>query len=88
MTFDYSGPASATGYKLSKVTSFMEPEPPDDGKVRINGTEILEVNDLAGLIQDKTTGKGIPGVIVTDGYNCTKTDEKLCMLLPLLRLKQ
>lgn len=75
MTFDYSGPASATGYKLSKVTSFMEPEPPDDGKVRINGTEILEVNDLAGLIQDKTTGKGIPGVIVTDGYNCTKTDE-------------
>ena len=77
MTFGYSGTGPVTGYKLSKVTSFQdkEPEDPDDGIVRINGTEILETNDIAGLISNKATGKGIPGVIVSDNYTCVKTDE-------------
>ena len=87
LTFDYTGGTGSKGFRLAKVSIFEdpstpsqpeqpeEPDTPVDDKVRINGSEILEVNDLAGLIQDKTTGKGIPGVIVTDGYNCTKTDE-------------
>ena len=86
LTFDYSGSAGGDGYKLSKVIKFEdskepkkpeEPEEPEpeDPQVKINGTVILEGNDLAGLIEDKGSGKGIPGVIVTDGYNCTKTDE-------------
>ncbi len=40
----------------------------------INGTELVEGNDLVGLISDKSTGKGIPGVIVSDGYDCVATD--------------
>ena len=86
LTFDYSGPAGGDGYKLSKVSTFQdstepdkpkpeEPDEPEDTQVKINGTVIQEGNDLAGLIEDKGSGKGIPGVIITDGYNCTKTDE-------------
>ena len=86
LTFDYSGPAGGAGYKLSKVSTFQdstepdkpkpeEPDEPEDTQVKINGTVIQEGNDLAGLIEDKGSGKGIPGVIITDGYNCTKTDE-------------
>ncbi len=86
LTFDYSGSADAKGFRLSKVNVFedptnpVQPEQPDgpdtppDNTVRINGTEIIEGNDLAGFISDKSTGKGIPGVIVTDGYDCVKTD--------------
>ena len=86
LTFDYSGPAGGDGYKLSKVSTFQdstepdkpkpeEPDEPEDTQVKINGTVIQEGNDLAGLIEDKGSGKGIPGVIITDGYNCAKTDE-------------
>lgn len=40
----------------------------------INGTEIDPNNNLVGLISDASTGKGIPGVPVTDGYTFTQTD--------------
>lgn len=40
----------------------------------INGTTIQEGNNLAGLIKDAKTGKGIPDVPVTDGFKYVKTD--------------
>ncbi|MBR0291228.1 MAG: calcineurin-like phosphoesterase C-terminal domain-containing protein [Bacteroidales bacterium] len=87
MVFDYSGSASYKGYKFSKVSKFAaslnpeqpdrpdEPDEPDTPKVfKINGTEIADGNDLVGLISDKITGAGIPGVVVSDGYDCVATD--------------
>lgn len=66
------------GYKLSKVTAYnvhIEPEEPiDPDKPSINGTALTEGNDLAGLVFDSTTGKGIAGVVVSDGYDCVATD--------------
>lgn len=41
----------------------------------INGSEILEGNNAVGFISNSKTGKGIPGVAVTDGYKYTVTDE-------------
>lgn len=40
----------------------------------INGTTIDESNNVIGLISDASTGKGIPGVVVSDGYSVVKTD--------------
>lgn len=40
----------------------------------INGTTLGEGVDLAGVITDKDSGKGIAGVAVTDGYQYVKTD--------------
>lgn len=40
----------------------------------INGTTILDGNNLIGLVSDSSTGKGIPGVAVSDGYTVVKTD--------------
>ena len=86
MTFDYTGSASVKGYRMSRVRKFAastnpEPEKPEEPenpeepkKPMINGTEILEGNDLVGLISEKGTGKGIPGVVVSDGYDCVATD--------------
>lgn len=66
------------GYKLSKVTAYnvhIEPEEPiDPDKPSINGTALTEGNDLVGLVFDSTTGKGIAGVVVSDGYDCVATD--------------
>lgn len=42
---------------------------------RINGTKIQEGNNLVGLITDSSTGKGIAGVAVSDGYTFTTTDK-------------
>lgn len=42
---------------------------------KINGTNLLKNNNLVGLITDSSTGKGIPGVPVTDGYSFTVTDK-------------
>lgn len=41
---------------------------------KIGGTRIEKGNDLAGVITDSSSGKGIPGVAVSDGYNYTVTD--------------
>lgn len=40
----------------------------------INGTAIGADVDLAGVITDENSGKGIAGVAVTDGYQYVKTD--------------
>lgn len=66
--------------KLEKVVKFEapqdptpeEPEPEDPNK--INGTVLMEGYDLVGLISESTTGRGIPGVVVSDGYDCVATD--------------
>ena len=53
-------------------------EGPGSGNERpeeINGTEIMDGVNAAGLVSDASTGKGIPGVPVTDGYTYTLTDE-------------
>lgn len=41
----------------------------------INGTAIASESTAAGLITSSASGKGIPGVAVTDGYTFVKTDE-------------
>lgn len=81
-TFNYDG-AAVKGYRFSRVKSFAAsltptppdpgPEPQDDTK-KLNGTELIDGNDLVGLVYDVSTGKGIPGVTVTDGYDCVATD--------------
>ena len=40
----------------------------------INGTDISSDNNVIGLVSDSSTGKGIPGVVVSDGYSVVKTD--------------
>lgn len=47
----------------------------DDDVTEINGTKILEGNNAVGLVSNASTGKGIPGVPVTDGYTYTVTDD-------------
>ena len=79
MQFKFISEATAIrGYKLSKVTAYnvhTEPEEPiDPDKPSINGTALTDGNDLVGLITDTSTGKGIPGVTVSDGYDCVATD--------------
>ena len=44
-------------------------------KVEIAGTVILDANNGCGLVSDSSTGKGIPGVTVTDGTTCVQTDK-------------
>ena len=40
----------------------------------INGTDISPDNNLIGLVSDASTGKGITGVVVSDGFSVVKTD--------------
>ena len=40
----------------------------------INGTDIAPETTLCGLIYDVESGAGIPGVVVSDGFDCTTTD--------------
>ena len=46
----------------------------DTGTSEINGTKIQEGNNLIGLVSDSTSGKGIEGVVVSDGFSVVKTD--------------
>ena len=39
-----------------------------------NDIEAHDGCDLVGRVLDKSTGKGIPGVVVSDGYDCVATD--------------
>lgn len=41
----------------------------------LNGTEILAASTRIGLVTDASTGLGIPGIPVTDGYSFVMTDE-------------
>ena len=80
MSFEHMAGSENKGYKFSKVVSFQEetpvdPEPPiDPDHPAINGSALAEGNDLVGLVSNATTGKGIPGVTVSDGYDCVATD--------------
>lgn len=47
---------------------------PDTETSVINGTTIKDGNNLVGLISNSSTGKGIEGVPVTDGFTYTETD--------------
>lgn len=75
MTFDYEGSSSIKGYRFSKVSLFQSTNSGQDQETSINGSAIAAYNDLVGLIIDSKTRKGIPGVVVSDGYNCVKTDQ-------------
>lgn len=55
-------------------TPNYDPELKNLTETSINGTAIQSGNDLAGVIKNAKTGKGIAGVAVTDGYNFVKTD--------------
>ena len=48
----------------------------------INGTVIKSGNNVFGLISEATTGKGIAGVPVTDGYNWVVTDNNGVYQMP------
>ena len=56
---------------LNSVAINLPPELEDE---TINGTAILSTNNTAGLISDASTGQGIPGVAVSDGYHVVVTD--------------
>ena len=49
---------------------------PDDTRVDvINGTQIQDGMNAVGLVSDATSGKGLAGIPVTDGYSYVLTDE-------------
>lgn len=52
----------------------LTPELTDLAETSINGTTLGEGVDLAGVITDEDSGKGIAGIAVTDGYQYVKTD--------------
>ncbi|MBQ9463365.1 MAG: calcineurin-like phosphoesterase C-terminal domain-containing protein [Bacteroidales bacterium] len=49
-------------------------EDTDERVDQINGTDIEEGMTAVGLVSDATTGQGIPGIPVTDGYSYVTTD--------------
>lgn len=55
-------------------TTFGDPVKPEPEDKELNGTTILRTTTLYGLITDKSSGKGIAGVPVTDGYTYVETD--------------
>ncbi len=61
--------------KLDDIDAGVEFSKPVDNRTRINGTVIVPGNDLVGLVKDSSTELGIPGVVVSDGYDCVVTDE-------------
>ncbi|GEM_PF-2513158 len=65
--------------KFSRVTGFdasggesTDLNPDREGY--INNTFIESGNNMVGVIKDASTGKGIPNVVVSDGYSTVKTD--------------
>lgn len=57
--------------------STPQPEPPqpsDGSTTEIAGTAIAPETTLCGLVADASTGSGIPGVVVSDGFTCVRTD--------------
>ncbi len=63
--------------RLRRVTGFRAPEHTEldpDREGYINNSYIEPGNNMVGLIKDSSTGKGIPGVVVSDGYSTVATD--------------
>ena len=50
------------------------PQPSDGSTTEIAGTAIAPETTLCGLVADASTGIGIPGVVVSDGFTCVRTD--------------
>lgn len=64
-----------TSRKLEKIEVFKQQEEPSPSQGDyIEGTLIESNNNLVGCIKDSKTGKGIPGVAVSDGYSLVTTD--------------
>ena len=40
----------------------------------VNGTTIAQTTTLYGIVNDKQSGQGIAGVVVSDGFTCVQTD--------------
>ena len=74
--YSFETPDGTRTLRLEKVLYFKgeAPEVSNDYSMRINGSLIQEGNDLVGLVTDSDSGHGIPGVVVSDGYNCAVTD--------------
>lgn len=47
----------------------------DTDDVVVNGTVLDESTTLYGVVKDKQSGKGIEGVVVSDGFTCVQTDK-------------
>ena len=53
----------------------------DDGKeetpqqIVVNGTTLADSTTLYGVVTNTQTGKGIKGIVVSDGFNCVTTDD-------------
>ena len=58
--------------EIERADMYVRQEP---DVLAINGTLIKDGNDLYGLVSDSSTGEGLAGVPVTDGYTYTVTDE-------------
>ena len=70
-------PAYRTGqerFYLDNLVLTLKANEPAARPATIAGTPILSTSNAAGQITDATTGKGIPGVPVTDGYQYVVTD--------------
>ena len=66
-------------FSCDKTTPEKKPDPkpnpdPTPQVDEINGTKIQEGMTAVGLIKNASTGKGIPGIPVTDGYTYVVTD--------------
>ena len=57
-----------------KSSTDPDPTTPTEETTKINGTEIKTGNNLDGLVSDSSTGKGLSGIPVTDGFTFTTTD--------------
>ena len=63
-----------TGNPTQKPKPEPEPEKPEEQLVT-NGTKIADQTTLCGVITDVTTGNGVEGVVVSDGFTCVATDK-------------
>ena len=72
-------------YAVGCESGLPLPAPPDkeqedDNKeekpqqIVVNGTVIAETTTLYGTVTDTQSGKGIPNIVVSDGFNCVTTD--------------
>lgn len=72
------------GVDLDDIPEFKKEEKsPEVDPVPVPGTLTPKDGFLAmGVVKDAETGKGIPDVVVSDGWNCVRTDSKGVYYLP------
>ena len=61
-------------FYLDNLVLLLKANQPATRPAEIAGTPIAVSSNAAGQITDASTGEGIPGVPVTDGYNYVRTD--------------